>query len=265
MDTQDYYEILEVPENASEKEIKDTYRRLALKYHPDRNGGNPEAVERMKSLNEAYAVLSHSDKKQEYDLLRRRFGTDAAARFRQSHTSEDIFRGSDIHRIFEEVARSFGLRGFEEVFREQYGNGFRTFEFQKPGFSARGFVFMGPFGRQGMKEMPGGATLGNFSRFLLEKMGGLLLPEEGKDGEDTLMLRPEEATGGGSFPYEEKRTARKLLVKIPAGVREGQRIRLTGLGKPGKNGGKPGDLYLRVHIRKPLLEKIGAFLSRFKK
>jgi len=218
----------------------------------------------MKSLNEAYAVLSNVEKKKAYDLLRRQYGTGAADRFRTSYTREDIFRDSDIHRIFEEVARSFGLRGFEEVFREQYGNGFRTFQFQKEGLNARGFVFTGPFDRRNMKDLAGGAALGKISRFLLEKMGGIHLPEEGRDGEDTLALHPEEAKQGGSLPYEEKRTGKKLLVKIPPGVREGQRIRLTGLGKPGKNGGKPGDLYLRVHIRKPFLEKIGDFLSRLK-
>ncbi len=219
----------------------------------------------MKLLNEAYAVLSNSGKRKEYDLLRRRFGTGAADRFRTSHTSEDIFRDSDIHRIFEEVARSFGLRGFEEVFREQYGNGFRTFHFQKGGLNARGFVFTGPFGQEAVKNAADGAALGKISRFFLEKMGGLLLPEEGQDREDTLTLRPGDAARGGSFPYEEKRTGKKLLVKIPRGIREGQRIRLSGMGKPGKRGGKPGDLYLTVRVRKPLLEKIGDAFSRLRK
>lgn len=267
MEYKDYYELLEIREDASEREIREAYRRLAFQYHPDRNAGKPEASEMMKKVNEAYAVLSHVEKKREYDFLRRQYGPDAASRYRRSHTSEDIFQGSDIERIFEEVARSFGLRGFEEVFREQYGNGFRTFEFRRPGVSGRGFVFTGPFarGRRDGGEVPGAEALGKLPRFLLEKLGGLILPQDGRDREDTLFLTEEESLHGGAFPYEEKLSGKKLVVKIPPGIGEGRRIRLTGMGKPGKNGGKPGDLYLRVRIRKPLLERIGGFFSRFVK
>ncbi len=267
MEIKDYYELLEIREDASDREIRDAYRRRAFQYHPDRNEGKPEAAEMMKKVNEAYAVLSHAEKKREYDFLRRQYGPDAASRFRRSHTSEEIFQDSDIQRIFEEVARSFGLRGFEEVFRDQYGNGFRTFEFRRPGASGRGFVFTGPFARGGRDggEAPGAEALGKLPRFLLEKLGGLVLPREGRDTEGSLFLTEEESLQGGAFPYEEKLSGKKLMVKIPPGIGEGRRIRLAGMGRPGKNGGRPGDLYLRVRVRKPLLGRIGDFLSRFVK
>jgi curved DNA-binding protein len=130
MDQKDYYKILGVSREATPKQIKEAYRNLAFQYHPDRNGGSAEAVERMKQINEAYAVLSDPAKRRQYDGFRQTYGDSAYNRFRDGYSEEDIFRGSDINQIFEELSRAFGFRGFEDVFKEAYGSGYRTFEFR---------------------------------------------------------------------------------------------------------------------------------------
>src|SRR4030042_7159125 len=103
----------------------------------------------MKEINETYAVLSDPDKKREYDALSHEYGPSAYDRFRQTHSDQDIFRGSDINQVFQEMTRAFGFRGFEEVFRESYGQGYQSFEFRRPGVFGKGFLFFGPgFGRR---------------------------------------------------------------------------------------------------------------------
>jgi len=140
MEHTDYYQTLEIENDAAAEKIKEAYRSQALKYHPDRNNGDPEAAEKMKSINEAYAVLSDPEKRQTYDLMRDRYGSSAYSQFRQNYTDEDIFRDSDINRIFEELARSFGLRGFDDSFKEAYGNGYKTFQFRNNGMNGSGYV-----------------------------------------------------------------------------------------------------------------------------
>ena len=128
---EDYYQVLGVDKNATAKQIKESYRQLAFKFHPDRNKENPGAVEEMKKVNEAYAVLSNPAKKREYDTLKNQFGSSAYTHFRNNYSEQDIFSGSDINHIFEEMARNFGLRGSNEIFKEFYGRGYRQFEFKK--------------------------------------------------------------------------------------------------------------------------------------
>ena len=153
MEQKDYYDILGLETAASQKQVRDAYRRLALLHHPDRNRDNPEAAERMKEINESYAVLSDAGKRREYDALRQAYGSSAYGQFRQTHSDQDIFRGSDIQQIFEELSRAFGFRGFEDVFQESYGAGYRTFEFRRSGVFGR--VFVGGFGgRAGRKKRP---------------------------------------------------------------------------------------------------------------
>ena len=96
---------------------------------------------------------------------------------------------------------------------------------------------------------------------MLQKAGGIQFPEDGVDIDENLYLAPQQARQGGPFAYYLRRESKKLVVKIPAGIREGQRIRLAGMGGKGKAGGKPGDLFLKVHIRKPLLKSIKDFFS----
>ncbi|MEJ2724647.1 MAG: DnaJ domain-containing protein [Deltaproteobacteria bacterium] len=266
MQETDYYDILGVSEGADQKRIKESYRRLAFQYHPDRNQ-DPESVAKMKTINEAYAVLSNPVKRRDYDAMRKQFGSSAYSRFKSTYTENDIFRGSDIHRIFEEMARSFGFRGFDEVFREAYGQGYQRFEFQKPGFFARGYVFSGPLWGKKQAQVPNfpQGNLGKVTRYLLKKMTGVELPENGPDIHEVITLSPADAAEGGPYPYWFRKKSAKLVVKIPPGVREGQFIRLAGMGESGKGGGKPGDLYLRVKIEKPLGQRLKAYFSGLRK
>jgi DnaJ-class molecular chaperone len=258
----DYYEILEVDKEASPQKIKEAYRKLAFQYHPDRNRENPPAAEKMKEINEAYAVLSDPKKRNDYDACFEQYGPYAYDRFKQRYSEQDIFRGSDINQIFEEMARAFGFRSFEEVFRESYGQGYRTFEFQRPGVSGRGFLFFGPgFGRVKRQGIPGSleifsGTLGKIIQYLLKKTFGVREPDRGKDLEDVIYLNPRQAIEGGKGKYLHRKRSKELIITIPPEIKEGQRIRLKRMGAPGKDGGEPGDLYLKVKIKKPLFEKV---------
>jgi DnaJ-class molecular chaperone len=267
METKDYYQTLGVDSNADPKIIKEAYRTLAFKYHPDRNKENPENVEKMKIINEAYAVLSNAQKRNQYDALRRQYGSSAYNQFRKSYTEQDIYSGSDIHHIFEEMAKSFGFRGFDEIFREFYGPGYRSFEFKRPGFTGRGFVFWGSFGPGGHQRKLShlGQSLGRLSRYVLKQIGGGEFPEKGADIHDAINLDSEDARKGGPYAYYLKKKSKKLVVKVPAGIRDGQKIRLAGMGEEGKDGGKPGDLYLKVKIKRPLLQKVKKLIEGFGK
>ncbi len=267
MSQRDYYQILGIEKDAEQKRVKEAYRHLAFKYHPDRNQGDPKASEEMKSVNEAYAVLSDPSKRREYDTLRQQFGSSAYSRFRSNYSEQDIFSGSDINHVFEEMAKAFGVRGFDEIFREFYGNNYRSFQFKRPGFFAGGFIFSGPNKRGGLDQpviQPPG-TLGKFSRFILKKISGVEIPENGRDLEDVIHLTSEQARQGGPYAYLLRKKSKKLLVKIPPGVSEGQRIRLAGMGEDGKGGGTPGDLYLKVQIKRPLIQKIKKSLADLRK
>jgi len=267
MGTQDYYQILGVSRDAEEKPIKDAYRELAFKYHPDRNQDDPEAVNRMKAVNEAYAVLSHPDKRREYDAMRQQFGTSAHSQFRQQYSDQDIFSGSDIFRIFEEMTRMHGFRRSEDVFREFYGPGYRSFSGRRPGMLFKGFVFTGrgPGGGRGRggPALSGGRGFGRLARHMMERLTGVTLPQTGEDTEDVIRLTLEKARQGGPYAYYYRRQKKKLVVKVPPGVRLGQRIRLAGLGGQGRGGGPPGDLYLRVEIARPLLAQWRERLKRW--
>jgi DnaJ-class molecular chaperone len=263
MSQEDYYRVLGVDQNTSETKLKEAYRQLAFKYHPDRNREDTAASDQMKKINEAYAVLSNPAKKKEYDNLRTQFGSSAYTHFRNNYSEQDIFNGSDINHIFEEMARSFGIRGSNEIFKEFYGRGYQQFQFKRPGEQTRKYVFRGPSqaGHQQQVQFPLGGNLGKILRFVLQKVSGVQFPEDGADIDEHLYLAPLQALHGGPYAYYLRRQSKKLVVKIPAGIREGQRIRLAGMGEKGKAGGKPGDLFLKVHIRKPWIGSIKDFFT----
>ena len=261
MVNKDYYDILGVGRDASEKEIKEAYRRLALKYHPDRNRGNPEATARMKEINEAYAVLSDPAKRQSYDRFRSTYGSEAYQAFRGRYSEEDIFRGSDIQDIFEELSKMFGFRGFEEVFRETYGRGYQGFEFRRPGGFARVFVSKPFFDPQQRHADVSSSILGRAVKWLLRKNLGLQFPEKGRDLHDLIFISPQLAANGGKIRYVNRSEKREFMVSIPPGIKSGQKIRLKGLGQEGRDGGPPGDLYLKVKVTSPVVEKALNFLK----
>lgn len=250
-----YYQQLKVKPDASEQQIKEAYRRLAFEYHPDRNTNDPLAAEKMKAINEAYAVLSNSERRRQYDGLYQRFGDEANQQFRASFSEQDIFKGSDIQFIFEEMARSFGLRGFDDIFKDFYGQGYRSFEFRQPGVFGKGFIFNShPGVKAGASENRG--LLGGFAHRMLNKLMGVYLPRRGSDLRDTVTLQPDLARLGGPFAYYHRGLDKKLVVQIPAGVRDDQFIRLNGMGKPGSHGAPAGDLLLKVRIKRPLMRKL---------
>lgn len=257
MAQEDYYRILGVDRSADAKQIKQAYRELAFKYHPDRNEKNPHSADMMKRVNEAYAVLSNTEKRAAYDGMRSRYGDQAYGQFRNAYSEQDIFSGSDIHQIFEEVARSFGLRGVDSIFSDFYGTGYQRFEFKRHGLHGKGFIYRGGFGRRRGKAMTGDVppVLGRFGRYLFGKLTGQRLPEAGVDIQETIRLPAALAVSGGPFAYYHRQRSKKLVVNIPAGTRDGQQIRLSQMGTEGKHGGPSGDLYLKVKLHKPILEK----------
>ncbi|MCR5219756.1 MAG: DnaJ domain-containing protein, partial [bacterium] len=114
----DYYTLLGVDKNASEADIKKAYRKLALKYHPDRNPDNPAAAETFKEITEAYAVLSDPEKKRQYD----QFGSTG---FRERFSQEDIYRNFNVNDIFREFGFG-GAGGGGDFFSQLFGGNFRN-------------------------------------------------------------------------------------------------------------------------------------------
>ena len=268
MNQNDYYQMLGIGESATSDQIKQAYRKLAFEYHPDRNK-DPAMTDKMKDINEAYAVLSNASKRREYDLLKSQYGSFAYDHFRQSHTANDIFRGSDINQIFEEFAKTFGFRSSSDIFRESYGAEYQSFEFRRPGIFGRGFIFYpGSRGNDGkqqfndsqvqMPELPFSGVLGKVIKFFLKNVTGIELPERGKDWHDTISLSSEKARDGAEMEYSYKKWGKpkNLMIKIPASIRDGQRIKLKGMGSLGIAGGGTGDLYLQVQIKRSLAQRI---------
>ncbi|MBW1972848.1 MAG: DnaJ domain-containing protein [Deltaproteobacteria bacterium] len=218
MGKKDYYEILGVSKNATEDEIKKAYRKLAMKYHPDKNKGNKEAEEKFKEINEAYAVLSDKEKRKQYDT----FGSDE---FHQRFTQEDIFRGFDFDNIF----REFGFSS-DDFISQIFG-----------GKRGRVYTF-----RTGQAR--GGST---FFRQAGEPFEHHYAPK-GEDIEYELTIDFLDAALGAQkiISYiDEKGERKEVTLKIPAGIQEGKKLRLAGKGRASPYGGKPGDLYFRINIR----------------
>lgn len=240
MAKKDYYEVLGAKKTATEDEIKKAYRKLAMKYHPDRNPGNKQAEERFKEINEAYAVLSDQGKRQQYD----QFGPSG---FKQRFSQEDIFRGFDISDLFKDLrfsnndvfSRIFG--GARRGAKVHYGN-YEDLFGQKRGpapdfgdmFSGGGYQDRGP------------------------------IPQKGQDIQYELNLTFQEAALGCEkkikIPKEGK--MEEVIVTIPPGIESGKRLRLAKKGMEGGRGVSPGDLYLKVHVAEhPLFKREGSDIT----
>jgi len=240
MARKDYYEILGVKKNATEEEIKKAYRKLAMKYHPDRNPPNKkEAEERFKGINEAYAVLSDKTKRQQYD----QFGPSG---FSQRFSQEDIFRGFDISDLFKDLGFSTG-----DVFSRIFGGG--------RGARVRYGGFEDIFGQRGGQAYDFGDI---FSGGGYQTQGPM--PQKGQDIESELNLTFQEAAFGGEKKVRFSKGGRieEVTVKIPPGIENGKKLRLAGKGMPGVGGSPPGDLYLKVNVAEhPIFKRDGSDIT----
>ncbi|MCX6551445.1 MAG: DnaJ domain-containing protein [Acidobacteria bacterium] len=221
MEFKDYYATLGVAKTATEKEIKQAYRKLARKFHPDVNPGDHASETRFKSINEAYEVLGDADKRRKYDEL--------GANWRQYEQAGPHAPGGgggwNVN-----VGGEGGFRTMsEDEMRRIFGD-------QDP-FSDFFHAFFGGAGPEGPSRggrPPRGARA-----------------RRGRDIEHGLELTLEEAFHGATRRLAIKHDGhtRSVDVRIPAGVNDGSRVRASGEGEHGTGGASAGDLYLRVHIQ----------------
>ncbi len=209
----DFYKVLGVSKDASESEIKKTYRSLARKFHPDSNPGDASAEARFKEISEAYSVLSDSQQRSEYDQIRAMQA--GGPRF----------------------TAGGGPGGFEDVFGGMFGG------MPRQGQSADfGDLFSGLFG--------GGQ--GGFS--------GYREPTKGRDVVSRVTLDLPTAIKGTEVSLEGP-GGKKITARVPAGVKDGQKIRIRGKGHPSPDGGKPGDVIITVGVPKhPIFAREGDHL-----
>ena len=212
MEYRDYYQTLGVSRNASEKEIKRAYRRLARQYHPDRNPGDKVAEERFKEINEAHEVLTDRDKRQKYDRLGaqwqqwQRMGRDPG-----DFDFSQWYSGSPgaTHVEYGDLGDLFGSSGgFSDFFRSIFGQA-----------GAQPTMRW----RQAQRRV-----------------------HRGQDYEQPVDITLEESFQGTTRVLEIDST--RLEVKIPPGVRTGSKIRVAGKGGPGAGGGPSGDIFLRINV-----------------
>ncbi len=225
MTAKDYYKILGIPKSASSDEIKKAYRKLAMKYHPDRNKDDKDAEAKFKDISEAYAVLSDKEKRKQYDM----YGSEG---FQNRFTQEDIFRDFDFGSIFREFGFETGGHG-RNIFSQIFGGTARD------NFGSGRSRYHSPFGAQ----------------------TGMSKPSKGKDIVYQLAITLDEAlkTSEKLISYQnEAHKQEKVSVKIPAGISTGKKLRLRGKGYPGMNGGPNGDLYIQVKVLDhPLFKREG--------
>ncbi|KAF1077504.1 molecular chaperone DnaJ [Methanogenium sp. MK-MG] len=268
MGKQDYYETLGVRRDASQDDIKKSYRQLARKYHPDLNKGSKEAEEHFKEINEAYRVLSDPQKKAEYDQVGHAAFTPEDFAGYKTPGYDDLFRDFGLGDIFDvfsgrrESARSragadlrydisisltdafYGIKNTVEVPHDYecmtcHGTG------GQPGF---------------MRDCPTCRGTGELRR--VQQSGGqqvmTIAPCPDCGGRGKIIGKPCETCQGRGMI----RKTRRIEVSIPRGVRDGQFLRIAGEGEPGMKQGPPGDLYAVVHVTEhPSFERHGVDLQ----
>jgi len=263
----DYYDTLGVKKGASQEEIKKAYRRLARKWHPDANPGDSQAEERFKEIQEAYSVLSDADKRRQYDAGGM-FGGPGGGGF---HFDPSSFRS--------------GMGSFGDIISDLFGRGGAggTGPVRAAGRDLETEVRLSfPQAMSGTDvsvtvptEAPcptcqGSGAKPGTSPVTCPRCGGRGIETEGQGmfsmaqpcslcgGRGTIVESPCETCGGSGFTRQTKR----YKVKIPAGVREGSRIRLAGKGEPGLGGGPPGDLYVVTRVApSPIFQRKGDHLE----
>ena len=250
MSKRDYYEILEVSRTASDQEIKSSYRKLALKYHPDRNQGDKSAEEKFKQAAEAYAILSDGDKRTRYDRFGHA-GVGGAQGFDPSQFTgfEDIFSGlGDIFGFGGGGRRGGPQRGADlrydlEIKFEQSARGVET-SIQIPRREACA-TCQGNGAAPGTSPTPCPQCRG--SGQLRYQQGFFTVARTCGQcrGSGSIISNPCATCRGAGRVQKEK----KLTVRIPAGIATGQRLRLSGEGEGGPGGGPHGDLYVVIHVQ----------------
>jgi molecular chaperone DnaJ len=266
----DYYEVLGIDRSADEAVIKSAYRSLAMKYHPDKNPGNTSAIEKMKEINEAYAVLSDPDKRRMYDT----YGESGL----KGYTREDIFRGVDFGSLF----REFGLRDFsgfgDSLFDTFFGGRTATRRGRRRGADLRYDLSISleeaAFGTQKTISLPvveqcpacngSGAEPGGLEKcdrcngtgqIVRERRSGYSIIREisvcGKCGGSGQIVKKacKNCNGKGVI-----KRSKELSITIPSGSDTGYQIRIEGEGEKGDGG--PGDLYVILNVEKhPVFER----------
>ncbi len=217
----DFYKVLGVSKDVSQAELKKVYRKLARQYHPDSNPGDAKAEARFKEISEAYSVLSDDEQRKEYDQIR---AMGSGARFT--------------------APGSAGSGGFEDVFGSMFGQGRgqTTYTFQQGG-GQYDDLLGGLFGGGRFGQSSGG----------FRGHGG---PTRGQDVAASTTIDFQTAVTGETVHLTVD--GETVRVRIPAGVTDGQRIRVPRKGRPSPDGGERGDLYLTVTVRKhPVFERDG--------
>jgi molecular chaperone DnaJ len=258
----DYYEILGVPNDASDDQIKQAYRKLALKYHPDKNKGNPKSEEKFKEATEAYEILRDPKKRASYD----KYGHEGVAGFdgfgRGAYTDfADIFGDFDIGDIFEGFFGSgFGTR--TRTKRPRRGADIQydliiTLEEAAIGKEAQIEIprnencnsCKGTGSAAGSK--PSVCPVCNGTGQIRQTQGFFSITQTCYKcrGEGRVISSPCKSCGGSGLEVKK----RKITVKVPAGVESGSRLKISGEGEQGPNNGPRGDLYVVLHTKKHAL------------
>jgi molecular chaperone DnaJ len=255
MAKRDFYEILGVAKSASEDEIKKAYRKLAMKYHPDRNPDNKEAEEKFKEVKEAYEMLTNPEKREAYDRYGHA-GVDpnsgmggggfGAGGFGDAFGDifGDIFGGSARGRSAgPQVYRGADLRYNLEISLEQAAAGFDT-TIRVPSWD-KCDTCHGSGAKPGTSPVTCSTCHGHGQVRMQQGFFSIQQTCPKCHGSGKIIPEPCASCGGAGRIKRNK----TLEVKIPAGIDSGMRIRSTGNGEPGTNGGPPGDLYVEIHIK----------------
>ncbi len=235
MSKKDFYSVLGVERKATEDEVKKAYRKLAMKWHPDKNPGDKKAEDKFKEITEAYEVLSDDKKRKMYD----QFG----------HASTNAgFGGFSQGQGFGGAGGAGGFGGFGGFNREAGGTGYSQ-SGGDPFQDIFGDVFSDIFGQRG--DPRGGAAAGGARRRQVR----------GSDLRYTMSVTFEDVATGSErvISYirqrDDKDETAKLSVNIPAGVKDGQKLKLNGEGDVPTGGGAPGDLYVVIQVQEHALFK----------